>query len=483
MKYILLCLVWVSVFLNAEDYPHRFEGKFEGWSEKKLDLISMFLPLDPVIVQAGAHYGKETVSLAAQWPEAKIICFEPNPHAFNLLRLKTAGCKNTHLYNLALSHQAMISPFYVCYGTTGQDPIYEHASSLLKPSPQMEVHYQGPKLDVECANLDEWCQQNGIDHVDFLRLDVQGSEMQVLKSSPQILNKIKVIYVATSMFPFREGTTLYEDLKSFLESSGFTFLSHWYREGLEGQAIFVQSSFLDAVSMDMSDYQPYFIYDLNAHFYVDDLPDGIKSFLRRGIFWEGNIGLIIKKYVKEGTIAVDVGSHIGIHTLTMSRKVGPQGAVFAFEPQKKMYAEQVENLSVNQCNNVLSIRKALGDCNKTIQMALRDPGNEGGTMIGEGGDVAEMITLDSLNLKNVSLIKVDVEHFEYFVFLGAKETIERNKPVIVFEIMGNYDYKTGTDEIKQQFDRVIDLVESFGYKVYQVFGNDHIAFPLERLSF
>jgi FkbM family methyltransferase len=378
---------------------------------------------------------------------------------------------------------AMMSTFYVCYGSTGDEPIYEHASSLLKPSPEMEVHYQGPELGVECVVLDDWCHQNGVDHIDYLRLDVQGSELQVLQSSPQILSGVKVIDVATNFFPFRIGTTMYQDLNEFLTTSGFTLISHCYREKLEGNALYINDHFFDDGSLDRSKYQKCYVKGLDAYFYVDEIPDGIKSFLKDGVYWEGTIGNLIKKYVKEGSTAVDVGAHIGIHTIAMSRKAGPQGQVVAFEPQKKMYAEQLLNLKINHCNNVVSIPKALGESSKTIQMNPRNPVNEGGTSIGEGGDFVEMITLDSLNLQNVSLIKVDVEHYEYFVFKGAKETILRNRPVIIFEIMGNFDYKTSPDEVKSQFDRVSALVESYGYKVFQIFGNDHIAFPLERLTF
>ncbi|MBS0620546.1 MAG: FkbM family methyltransferase [Verrucomicrobia bacterium] len=229
--------------------------------------------------------------------------------------------------------------------------------------------------------------------------------------------------------------------------------------------------------LDFTKYQLYQINDLNALIYVDDVPDSTKVFLKKKIRWEGNIGLIIEKYTKEGTLAIDIGAHIGLHTIAMSRKVGPQGGVIAFEPQKKMFYEQLANLEVNKCTNVLSLRKALGAEPGIIQMDIADPTNEGGTSIGKGGDFAEMITLDSLNLENVSLIKVDVEWYEYFVFLGARNTILRNRPIIVFEIMGEMDYATGTPEIKAQFERVIDLVASYGYHVHNIHSNDYIAFP------
>jgi len=234
----------------------------------------------------------------------------------------------------------------------------------------------------------------------------------------------------------------------------------------------------EQLEFDMRDYKKYHIHGLDADLYLDDISDTIKDFLRKGVYWEGVIGVVIAKCAKEGSIAVDIGAHIGLHTIAMSRKVGPHGAVIAFEPQKKMFAEQLMNLKLNNCSNVISIRKAVGETFKTIEMAKRNSLNEGGTAIGNGGDKAEMIPLDSLSLHNVSLIKIDVERYEYFVFEGARETIRKNRPIIIFEVMGECDYETGSQEIKEQFCRVINFVKSFRYDVRQIAGNDFIAFPL-----
>ena len=59
-------------------------------------------------------------------------------------------------------------------------------------------------------------------------------------NSPYTLRTIKCIYVHTNLFPFRTDITTYPELKKFLERSGFILLSHWYKEGLEGDAIFVR---------------------------------------------------------------------------------------------------------------------------------------------------------------------------------------------------------------------------------------------------
>ena len=136
-------------------------------------------------------------------------------------------------------------------------------------------------------------------------------------------------------------------------------------------------------------------------------------------------------------------------------------------------------MEVNDCHNVTPIRKALGEVAQTIELDVRDPQNEGGTAIGFGGDQAEMVTLDSLQLENVSLIKMDVERYELFVFQGAKETILRNKPVIIFELEAGKTYEESSLEERKRFDRVIDFVKGLGYTVDLIFGNDYIAFPLE----
>ncbi len=244
VRMLRLFFVFIGfITLQAEEYPRRFEGKFEQWESKKFALIALFLPPDPVILHAGAHYGEETKELALCWPFGKVMGFEPNPRAFGFSLTNTAFLKNLELYPYALYDREGIEPFYICHGTGGDSYDFEHSSSLLWPSEAMAWHYRGPTIHVECVTLDEWCASKEIEHVDFLRLDLQGAELQALKEAYKILKTIKVIHVETNFFLFRIGTTLYPELREFLEEVGFTLLSHWYREGLTGSAIFINNHF------------------------------------------------------------------------------------------------------------------------------------------------------------------------------------------------------------------------------------------------
>ena len=215
-------------------------------------------------------------------------------------------------------------------------------------------------------------------------------------------------------------------------------------------------------------------------FYVDARTDIIKNRLRRGDVWEPEIVSIIEQYVTEESTAIDIGSHIGTHAVTMSKRVGPKGKVVAFEPQKKIYAELVMNMEVNGCRNAHCYRAAVGSSFGEIEMNPTVIDNEGGVGIGKGGDRAKRIALDSLGLDNVSLMKIDVENRELDVLKGARQTILKTHPVLIVEIMGNtyQPIENRSDRVKE----VLQYIEGMGYQLSYIEGSwsDWLAIPIHE---
>ncbi|OAG32508.1 hypothetical protein NEDG_02223 [Nematocida displodere] len=216
-----------------------------------------------------------------------------------------------------------------------------------------------------------------------------------------------------------------------------------------------------------------------GRFYIDKgTDDSTKKQLAQKIYWEENIGDNLARNARPGSIAVDAGSHMGLHTVRLSKAVGESGQVYSFEPQIKMHREQQGNLKLNKINNVKLFRRALGAESKMVEMCPYNPTNEGGQLVGTGGDKVQMIKLDDLNLENVSVIKADVEYYEYLLFKGAEQTIKRCQPVIIFELIpGGSPYDFCPEEMRTTWFKSKELLESWGYTVELIYGADYIAFP------
>ena len=110
--------------------------------------------------------------------------------------------------------------------------------------------------------------------------------------------------------------------------------------------------------------------------------------------------------------------------------------VFVFEPNPLMYQCSLETIRLNNLTNVSLYTHAIGahDGKSTLKN-IDKYGIEMGprSEIGDGIRV-EMIKLDTFITKKIDLIHLDLEGYEFEALKGAKELIERDKPIIVLEI-------------------------------------------------
>jgi len=197
---------------------------------------------------------------------------------------------------------------------------------------------------------------------------------------------------------------------------------------------------------------------------LDDNPALVKKQLRAGKPWEPEALELFSKYAVPGSTALDIGAHIGSLTLPLARSVRPDGMVYAFEPQKKIYRELVKNLELNNVKNAVPLRFAVGAQHLVIEMTPTQ-GRDGTMQVGAGGDKAEMRSIDSFVFSNVSMMKIDVEGYELPVLKGAKRTIQKWHPAILIEIPGFYHSKTLPPNQKEQIDGVRSFFEQNGYRL------------------
>jgi len=140
--------------------------------------------------------------------------------------------------------------------------------------------------------------------------------------------------------------------------------------------------------------------------------------------------------LRPGDVAIDVGANIGALTVPIARLVQPGGAVVAFEPQGAIFDILCNNLRLNGLVNANAFRRAVGSKTGVIRVPTLDyerPDNFGGVTLGSAGDEVQLVTIDSLALPQLRLLKVDVEGMEHDVITGARATIERLRPAVYIE--------------------------------------------------
>jgi FkbM family methyltransferase len=240
----LLGFMLVSSVSSAETVLYEGTNTFHSYQEIKWTLIQKLIPNQPVIVHVGAYTGQDSLRATKIWPEAKIFALEANPGAcIEMLKQIAQTNFNIKMHYLAIGDHNGTAPFYLCRGSNGNDISYEHASSLLSPSQDLGI--VGPTIEVPCMTLDAWCQHNDIEQIDILKLELEGFELQALQCSPNILKKVKVIWLQTFFSADRMGITNYFSLKDFLYKSNFVVLAHWYLQGGRGNAVYVSKELFD----------------------------------------------------------------------------------------------------------------------------------------------------------------------------------------------------------------------------------------------
>lgn len=190
--------------------------KEKGVVSKKY--ISKFLTENPIIVEAGAHIGTDTCEMAGLWPTATIFAFEPIPEIFEQLIKNTSGLPNVKCFKMALGDKTGICNIFQSSGES------DGSSSILEPKVHLinhpDVKFEN-KIEVEVITLRDWMKNEDIKKVDFLWLDLQGFELNVMKESKCEISEVSVIYTEVSTMENYSESALYPELKSWLKTVGF----------------------------------------------------------------------------------------------------------------------------------------------------------------------------------------------------------------------------------------------------------------------
>lgn len=178
-----------------------------------------------------------------------------------------------------------------------------------------------------------------------------------------------------------------------------------------------------------------------------------------GEFSEGEVD-VFRQMLRPGSWVVEAGANIGTHTIPLGKIVGPQGRVICFEPQRVVFQTLCANVALNSLINVVTHWSGLGHEPGTLFVPPIDYSanqNFGGINFEsfQAGEKVPIVTLDSLELPRLDLLKADVEGMELKVLQGAAATIEKFHPLLYLEC-----------DRQDQAPALIQHIYDLGYRPY-----------------
>jgi FkbM family methyltransferase len=208
--------------------PHLIlSGKWEMELSRRCESIVQEIKR-PVIFDVGANFGWYGLILSRYCPDSQVHFFEANPSIVPLLQ------KTVLVNGLALR-----SSINNCAVSSGSDEslilsiprLHKGSSSVSGFSQSLEKYYEGAddveEVAIQSITLDDFCNRNSIDSIDFLKIDVEGFEGRVLSGSRQVIKSSPRLAIMMEWNKRRYEDDLLTILKEFRRCEGLGAEGSW----------------------------------------------------------------------------------------------------------------------------------------------------------------------------------------------------------------------------------------------------------------
>jgi FkbM family methyltransferase len=200
--------VWFE--LNLNDNVQRM-FYYTGWYEPAfLQFLNRELDRSDTYVDVGAHVGIDAAFAARRVPQGMVVAFEPVPESFSRLRDSFAGWGNVQVIEAALGEDA------------GRVTLRANPKWHPDDAATRSRFATGPVVcDAEVLRFDEWAVS--LDRMDVVKIDVEGSEFDVLKGMTESLRRLRPRVVAVELYaPYlRAAGTSEDEITEHLNALGY----------------------------------------------------------------------------------------------------------------------------------------------------------------------------------------------------------------------------------------------------------------------
>jgi FkbM family methyltransferase len=153
-----------------------------GFEDTERRFVEKLLRPGMTMLDAGAHHGLYTLLAAKRVGRAgRVIAFEPSPREHRRLEkhVRVNRCRNVHMEQCALAKMNGVTDFFVV------ESYHDWGNSLRPPAVAAPVN----RVRVQMRRLDDVLEGLGVSQVDFIKLDVEGAELEFLEGAPRLLKR------------------------------------------------------------------------------------------------------------------------------------------------------------------------------------------------------------------------------------------------------------------------------------------------------
>ncbi len=194
------------------------------------------------VIHVGGHHGQECHSYL-QFGMEHICIFEPVPSHFKIMKEQVDDTR-VRMFNVALGSKRDTTTINISDFEGENAHLYKGmSSSILQPKKHLE-QYEHIKftetLPVEVHTLNDFSVENNIqvNDYDFMNIDVQGYELEVLRGATNFLPNMKYIYTEVNRDEVYENCPMVEDIDNFLHDYGFKRLHTEWAGDTWGDALY-----------------------------------------------------------------------------------------------------------------------------------------------------------------------------------------------------------------------------------------------------
>ena len=188
--------------LNVRPLPNPSPRGYDLFSDLRIELPCTQIR---TVFDVGANTGQSAASFLKNFPEARIFSFEPAQRTYEQLCQSVAGTRG--------------QPFQLAFGAS-------NGTGFLAADPadsKLNRLADAGSESFPIRTLDSFCLEHDVDKIEFLKIDTEGHDLQVLMGAQAMLanGRIDIVEVEAGMNPTNEWHVPFESMKQPLEAAGY----------------------------------------------------------------------------------------------------------------------------------------------------------------------------------------------------------------------------------------------------------------------